>query len=61
MVLELDTGRCANEDAGPPREVDCEILHWLERGTFLIRVWKPLPSRREESPKSTTSIGGSLI
>ena len=29
MVLELDTGRCASEDA----EVDCEIPHRLERGT----------------------------
>ena len=27
MVLEPDTGWCL------PREVDCEIPHWLERGT----------------------------
>ena len=33
MVLEPDTGWCANEDVGPPREVDCEIPHQLERGT----------------------------
>ena len=50
MVLELDIGWRASEDAGPPREVDCEILHRLERGTFLIRVWKPLPSRRVLKP-----------
>ena len=25
MVLEPDTGRCASEDTGPPRGVDCEI------------------------------------
>ena len=33
MVLESDTGRCASEDAGPSRGVDCEIPHRLERGT----------------------------
>ena len=33
MVLELVIGRCANGDAGPPRGVDFEILHRLERGT----------------------------
>ena len=33
MVSEPDTGRCANEDAGPPRGVDSEIPHRLERGT----------------------------
>ena len=33
MVSELDTGRCASEDAGPLRGVDCEIPHRLERGT----------------------------
>ena len=29
MVLELDTGRCASEDTGSPRRVDCEIPHQL--------------------------------
>ena len=33
MVLELDTRRCASEDAGPPREVGCEISHRLGRRT----------------------------
>ena len=48
MVLEPDTERCASKDTGPPRGVDCEIPHQLERGneTLLIRVWKPLPIRR---------------
>ena len=32
IVSEIDTEWCANEDAGPPRKVDCEIPHWLERG-----------------------------
>ena len=50
MVLELDTGWCANEDAGPSRGVDCEIPYRLERGTKHIRVWKPLPSRRVLKP-----------
>ena len=31
MVSEPDTERCANEDAGFPRGVDCEIPHLLER------------------------------
>ena len=31
MILESDTGRCANEDVGPPRGLDCEIPHRLER------------------------------
>ena len=33
MVSEPDTGRYASEDAGPRREVDCEIPHRLEGGT----------------------------
>ena len=33
IVLELDTGQCAREEAGSPREVDCEIPHRLRRGT----------------------------
>ena len=32
MVSESDTERCAREDARP-QGVDCEISHWLERGT----------------------------
>ena len=33
MVSKPDIGWCANEDAGPSRGVDCEIPHWLKRGT----------------------------
>ena len=33
MVFESDIGRCASEDVGRPREVDCEISHRRERGT----------------------------
>ena len=29
IVSESDTGRCASEDVGPPRRVDCEIPHRL--------------------------------
>ena len=32
MILEPYTRRCASEEAGPPRGVDCEIPRWLERG-----------------------------
>ena len=33
MVSVLDTGWCASEDVGPPKGVDCEIPHRLEKGT----------------------------
>ena len=33
MVSELDTEQRASEDTWPPRGVDCEIPHQLERGT----------------------------
>ena len=33
MVSEPDIRRCASEDVGSTREVDCEILHRLERET----------------------------
>ena len=48
MVSEPNTGWCVSGDVGPPRRVDCDIPHWLERERkyFLIRVWKPLPSKR---------------
>ena len=29
----LQYGRCTNKDARPPRRVDCEITHLLEKGT----------------------------
>ena len=32
MVSEPDTGQCAGDNVGPPKGVDCEILHRLERG-----------------------------
>jgi len=32
MVSKLDTRRCANEDAGLPKGVDCKIPHRLKRG-----------------------------
>ena len=50
-LSEPNTRRCANEDTGPPRRVDCEIPHWLERNeTFLIKVWKSLPNKRVLKP-----------
>ena len=33
MILEADIERCASEDVGPSKGVDCEIPHRLERGT----------------------------
>ena len=33
MVSKPNTGRCASEDVGPRRGVDCEIRHQLKRGT----------------------------
>ena len=33
MVLDPVTGRYASEDTSPQGGVDCEIPHWLERGT----------------------------
>ena len=32
-VSESITERCASEDAGPSKRVDCKIPHRLERGT----------------------------
>ena len=45
MVSEPDTGLCANEDIGLSR--GWIVRSHLERGkeAFLIRVWKPLPSK----------------
>ena len=47
MVSESLNRRCASEVTGPPRGVDCEDPTSVgERNeAFLIRVWKPLPSR----------------
>ena len=33
MVSEPNTRRCASENAGPPRGVNCEVSHRLKRGT----------------------------
>ena len=33
MVSGPDTGRCASEDVGLPKRVDCENPHWLEGKT----------------------------
>ena len=33
MVSKPDIGWCDNEDAGPSKGVDCEILYWLKKGT----------------------------
>ena len=41
MVLESDTERCANEDVGPRRGVDCEIPHRLERGASASEDTEP--------------------
>ena len=48
MVLELDTGRRASEEAGPPRgdELWDPTSVWEGNKIFLISVWKSLPSRR---------------
>ena len=35
MVLEPVTERCAREDAGPSKRVDCEIPHRMEKGTSI--------------------------
>ena len=32
MVLEPDTGQCTSKNS-VPKVVDCEILHWSEKGT----------------------------
>ena len=43
MVLELDIGRCANEDVGPPREwIVRSDIGWREERSMNV---KPLPSR----------------
>ena len=42
MISELVAEQCASKDIGPLRGVDCEISHWLERGTK-----KPLPKNLE--------------
>ena len=44
MVLELDNGRYAIEDAGPPRRwtVRCHVSWRGERNIPYKDVWKPL-------------------
>ena len=64
MVLESDIGRCASEDAGPPRGVDYEIPHWLEGNeALLIGVLKSLPNRRvmkKSKRENLKTLRGSL-
>ena len=45
MVSEPDTEQCVSENAGPRREMDCEILYRLEKGTS---VNEDIGSRLEE-------------
>ena len=33
MISEPDTRRCTRKNIGSPRGLDCEIPHWLGRGT----------------------------
>ena len=48
----VDTRRCASEDAGVRRGVDCDVptLVGEENKTSFIRVWKPSPSRHVLKP-----------
>ena len=48
MISKLDIEWCANENAGSPKGVDCEIPTSIGEGneTFFIRVYKSLPIRR---------------
>ena len=41
MVLEPGSGRCASEDVGPQKGVDCEIPHRLERGASASEDARP--------------------
>jgi len=46
MVSELVTRQYASEDVGPPMGWIVRFqIGWREDKTFLIRVWKPLPSK----------------
>ena len=52
MVLEPDTRRCASDDAGISRGGLQDPTSIGERNeTFLIKMWKPLPSRRFLKPR----------
>lgn len=35
IITEPDIELCVSEDAKSPREMNCEISHWLERKTNL--------------------------
>ncbi|KAG7031046.1 hypothetical protein SDJN02_05085, partial [Cucurbita argyrosperma subsp. argyrosperma] len=59
----VDTGQCANEDAGP-KEVDCEIPHRLERGTSVSkdaisrrRMYCEIPHRLERETSASEYAG----
>ena len=47
MISKSETDRCASEDAGPQGGglLDSTLVG-EDNETFLIRVWKPLPSIR---------------
>ena len=49
MVLEPDIRWCANEDTERRREVDCEIPHRLERGTFGVDIGQC--ARKDAEPR----------
>ena len=64
----LEKGTSANKDVGPLRVVDCEIPTSVGEGNkiFLIRVWKPLLSKRilktlRENPKEKAQRGQYLL
>ena len=46
MVLEPDTKRCANVDIGPQKGWIVKSYIGEENETLIIKVWKPLSSRR---------------
>ena len=46
MVSELDTEQCSSEDAGLQGGwIVRSHIDWRGNEAFLIRMWKPLPSR----------------
>ena len=54
IVSDADTRQCANEDDElQGGELWDPILVEAENETFLIRVWKPLPSTRNREVDNT--------
>ena len=59
IVSELETGWCARENVGLPREVDCEISHQLERETKHLKTLRGNPIEEnpiEENPKDNIGL-----